>query len=96
MADQAQRDQQYQYSATASLVLQSQSGRRGRDYDDGGAKRGGNEPTGESESLYGRINAKQMGDRALVREKKDDKKRQKKDEDGASSKQRKPKKQATR
>ncbi len=95
MADQAQREQQYQYAATSNLVLQSSSGRRGRDYDDGGARRGGNEPTGESESLHGRINAKQMGDRALVREKKDDKKRQKKDDDGAV-KQRKPKKQATR
>jgi len=53
MADQSQRQLQYQYAANSNLVLQADRGTR-RDH----------EPTGEPETLYGKINPKSFGDRA--------------------------------
>ena len=52
------RYRQYDYHANAGLVL-NQGRRRGQ-----GGARGGAEPTGEAETLRGRIDARAMGDRA--------------------------------
>ena len=49
----ARRYQQYSYSANASLVLKS-----------GGRSGGTKEPTGEAESLWGKVDPKSFGDRA--------------------------------
>ncbi|KAI9208743.1 Sec63 Brl domain-containing protein [Polychytrium aggregatum] len=56
MAEQIQRDQQYQYTANASLVLNvNRSSLPRRDQ----------EPSGEPETLYGRIKKNEFGDRAV-------------------------------
>ncbi|KAF9159441.1 DEIH-box ATPase [Actinomortierella ambigua] len=55
MADRIAREQQYQYAATSNLVIQANRS---------DIARRGNEPTGEAESLYGRINPKEFGSRA--------------------------------
>ncbi|KAF9584560.1 DEIH-box ATPase, partial [Lunasporangiospora selenospora] len=56
MADRVAKDQQYQYAANSNLVLQANRSDH---------PRRGNEPTGEAESLYGRIDPKEFGSRAL-------------------------------
>ncbi|KAG0009957.1 DEIH-box ATPase, partial [Podila clonocystis] len=55
MADKVALDQQYQYALTSNLVLQANRSDN---------PRRGNEPTGEAESLYGRIDPKDFGSRA--------------------------------
>src|SRR4051812_21609093 len=56
MADRAAKDRQYQYTANSNLVLQANR----HEY-----TRRDQEPTGEPESLWGRLNIKEMGSRAL-------------------------------
>ncbi|KAG0308854.1 DEIH-box ATPase [Dissophora globulifera] len=56
MADKIAKDQQYQYALNSNLVLQSNRSDN---------PRRGNEPTGEAESLYGRIDPKEFGSRAV-------------------------------
>ena len=51
------RYKQYDYSQNASLVISQGRGRSRR-------SQGGNEPTGEAETLWGRVDPKTMGDRA--------------------------------
>ncbi|KAF9434549.1 DEIH-box ATPase, partial [Entomortierella beljakovae] len=53
MADKVAKDQQYQYALNSNLVLHANR-----------SDRRGNEPTGEAESLYGRIDPKEFGSRA--------------------------------
>ncbi|KAG0047281.1 DEIH-box ATPase, partial [Gryganskiella cystojenkinii] len=55
MADKVAKDQQYQYALNSNLVLHSNRSDNRR----------GNEPTGEAESLYGRIDPKDFGSRAM-------------------------------
>ncbi|KAJ3095037.1 DEIH-box ATPase [Phlyctochytrium planicorne] len=64
MADQAQRNQQYGYTANSNLVLHA---------DRSALPRRDQEPTGEPETLYGRINTKTFGDKAMrtIEEKKE-------------------------
>ncbi|PWA00513.1 hypothetical protein BB558_003420 [Smittium angustum] len=54
MADEANRANQYQYAANSNLVLQA---------DRSGLSRRANEPTGEPETLWGKIDPKEMGSR---------------------------------
>ncbi|KAJ3210004.1 DEIH-box ATPase [Dinochytrium kinnereticum] len=56
MADQVQRNQQYQYTANSNLVLHA---------DRSNLPRRDQEPTGEPESLFGRIDTKSFGDKAM-------------------------------
>ncbi|KAI8807156.1 Sec63 Brl domain-containing protein [Cladochytrium replicatum] len=74
MAEHVHRGQQYQYTANSNLVLQADRTGSRRDQ----------EPSGEPETLYGRINAKQFGDRAVStlaeQKEKIQKKRKKEDE----------------
>lgn len=56
MADKVAKDQQYQYALNSNLVLHSNRSDN---------PRRGNEPTGEAESLYGRIDPKEFGSRAM-------------------------------
>ncbi len=56
----------YSYAANANLVIHSER------------RRGPVEPTGEAESLVGRIQPKQMGDRAAYESAKDQKKKKEK------------------
>ncbi|KAF9914159.1 DEIH-box ATPase [Lobosporangium transversale] len=56
MADKIAKDQQYQYALNSNLVLQANRSDN---------PRRGNEPTGEAESLYGRIDPKEFGSRAI-------------------------------
>ncbi|KAI8851535.1 Sec63 Brl domain-containing protein [Chytridium lagenaria] len=62
--DQVQRNQQYQYTANSNLVLHA---------DRSALPRRDQEPSGEPESLYGRIDVKRFGDRAMrtIEEKKE-------------------------
>ncbi|TPX36711.1 hypothetical protein SmJEL517_g01209 [Synchytrium microbalum] len=55
MADKAQQATQYGYTANSNLVLQA---------DRSALPRRDQEPSGESETLYGKIDPKKMGDRA--------------------------------
>ncbi|RKP06269.1 hypothetical protein THASP1DRAFT_18681 [Thamnocephalis sphaerospora] len=56
MAEQYAKQSQYQYAANSNLVL---------DQDRSRIPRRDNEPTGEPETLYGRINPKEMGGKAI-------------------------------
>lgn len=57
MAEQVHKTQQYQYTANSNLVLQA---------DRSFLPRRDQEPSGEPESLYGRISIKNFGDRAVT------------------------------
>ncbi|KAI8357996.1 Sec63-domain-containing protein [Mortierella sp. GBAus27b] len=71
MADKVAKDQQYQYALNSNLVLQSNRSDN---------PRRGNEPTGEAESLFGRIDPKDFGNRATRDLSKIDEAKQKKSE----------------
>eukprot|EP01114_Cavostelium_apophysatum_P007655 TRINITY_DN197_c0_g1_i4.p1 TRINITY_DN197_c0_g1~~TRINITY_DN197_c0_g1_i4.p1 ORF type:complete len:247 (+),score=96.11 TRINITY_DN197_c0_g1_i4:506-1246(+) len=55
MSDRAARNAQYSYKANSNLVLQAERDRRT-----------GDEPTGEAETLWGKLGNTRMGDRAQV------------------------------
>lgn len=59
MAEEVQRSIQYRYTANTNLVLQAD-----RSLLDSGRRRN-DEPTGQAESLWGKLNPKQFGDRAM-------------------------------
>ncbi|KAI9034250.1 Sec63 Brl domain-containing protein [Hyaloraphidium curvatum] len=61
MAEEVQRTQQYQYAANANLVLQADRSL----LDQGSGRRRNDEPTGQAESLWGRLDSKKFGDRAM-------------------------------
>src|SRR4051794_8131492 len=68
MAEKSSRLKQYDYKATSNLVLHSAE----RD------RRISEEPSGEAESLYGKLGKSRMGDRAIQTKDKDLEERKKK------------------
>jgi len=72
MAENIQKQTQYQYTANSNLVLQA---------DRSSLPRRNQEPSGEPETLWGRINPKDFGDRAqrTINEEKEKREKRKKE-----------------
>jgi hypothetical protein len=87
MAENAAKANQYQYSANASLVLQA---------DRKHLPRRDQEPTGEPETLHGRIDPREFGSRAVREAPKDKEQKKKKAEKAEEIEERKRRKKEQR